>query len=77
MRFVSSTKLLSLIAVALLSVAAFAQDQKPGKPLAGYKSVVVEKATVEKNAATEEFPWRLRRSAAKERRRQPAKEEDL
>lgn len=56
MKFVRSTKLLSLMAVALLSATAFAQDQKPGKPLAGYKVLVVEKATVEKNAATEEFP---------------------
>ena len=47
---------LCLIAVALLSLTAVAQDQKPGKSLAGYKVLVVEKASVEKNAATEEFP---------------------
>jgi hypothetical protein len=55
-RLVRSAKLLSLIAVALLSIVAFAQEQKPGKSLAGYKAVMIEKVTVEKNAATEEFP---------------------
>ena len=56
MRSVRSQKLLGLTAVALISVPAFAQDQKPGKPRAGYKVLLIEKATVEKNATTDEFP---------------------
>lgn len=36
--------------------AAQAANRKTGKPLAGYPTIVVERFSVEKNSATEEFP---------------------
>jgi hypothetical protein len=47
---------LSLLSAVGLTSSAAAQESKAKKPLAGYNVLAVEKASVEQNAATENFP---------------------
>lgn len=51
-----SVLLMLLVVFVLTTTAPASAQSKEGKPLTGYKAITVEKATVEKNAATEEFP---------------------